>query len=135
MPATRQVPSSQTSSTSRAVTSRAVSTLIRLRSSTSARSSTSPGRRSNCARLSFVVEVRAAAGSSRSIRSIGTNNSRPPIRAVSADHRRQRVGEVEPRDDILDAPEPLARGVEQRAARQRGQMNDGVGHQSLGAEG
>ena len=50
-----------TSSTSRAVTSRAVSTLIMLRSSTSARSSTSPGRRSNCARLSFVVEVRAAA--------------------------------------------------------------------------
>ena len=71
------------SSTSRALTSRAVLTLIMLRPSTSARSSTSPGRRSNCARFSFVVEVRAACGSSRSIRSAGTNSSRPPIRAFN----------------------------------------------------
>ena len=68
-----------TSSTSRAVTRRAVPTLIRLRPSTSARNSTSPGRRSNCARSSFVVDVLAPPGSSLPIRSPGTNSSRPPI--------------------------------------------------------
>ena len=66
-------------------TSRAVSTLIRLWPSTSARSSTSPGRRSNWARLSLVVEVLAAATSRRSMRSAGTNSSRPPMRAFRPD--------------------------------------------------
>src|SRR6516165_1026728 len=83
MPATRQTPPSQASSTSRAATSRAVLTLIRLCPSTSARNSTSPGRRSKRARLSLVVEVRAAAGSSCAMRSAGTNSSRPPMRAFS----------------------------------------------------
>ena len=81
MPATRQAPSSKTSSTSPARTRRAVLTLIRLWPSTSARSSTSPGRRSNWARLSFVVEVCAPPASRRSMRLAGTNRSRPPIAA------------------------------------------------------
>ena len=77
------------------------------------------------------MDVRAAAGSSRSIRSIGTNSSRPPIRAFSPITGRQRVGEIEPRDNVLDAAEPLPGGVEQRTPGERGQMNDGVGHQSF----
>ena len=81
MPATRQVPPSDTSSTSRALTSRAELTLIRLRSSTSDRSSTSPARRSNWARLSLVVDVRTVPGPSSDTRSMGRNTSRPPIRA------------------------------------------------------
>ncbi len=127
-PATRHVPSSRISSTSRAVTSRAVSTLIRLWSSTSARSRTSPGRRSNCARLSFVVEVRAArARAARSGRS-GTNSSRPPIRAFEPDTG----GRASPRSSRATTsstrPSRSPCRVEQRAPRHGGQVNDRVGH-------
>ena len=105
------------------VTRRAVSTLIRLRSSTSARSSTSPGRRSNWARLSFVVEVRAASGSSRCDpvdrhEHLATRRSAPSGRSPAAARRRGRAARPRPRRDpsarrpsrAADCPPPMTDG-------------------------
>ena len=133
IPATRQTSSWHTISTSRAVTSRAVSTLIRLRSSTSERQQHLTGPR-----------VRTAPGSASSSRC--AHASGPSWRDAvdrdehlttadarqQTDHGRQRISEVEPSNHIVYSSETLSGGIEQRTAGDRGDVNDGVGHRSLG---
>ena len=83
MPATRHEPRAYRSSISLARTSRTEVVSIRLRPSTSARSSTSPWRRWNRAMLSFVDTACTPDGPSLAIPLAGTSTSRPPIRAFS----------------------------------------------------
>ena len=123
-----------TSSTSRAVTSRAVATLIRLRSSTSARSSISPGRRSNWARFSFVVDVRHGVGPElldprRSARTSRARRFAPSGRSPAAARRRCPAGRPRPRrgraarrrSRAVDCPPPMRHGLRRAsvAARRR----------------
>ena len=49
-------------------------------------------------------------------------------RGAQADHRRQRVRQVEPGDEVVDPPEPLTGRVEQRAPRERGEVQNAFRH-------
>ena len=62
------------------------------------------------------------------MRFAGHEQQAPADRGAQADHRRQRVGEVEPRDEVVDPPEPFAGRVEQRAPRERGEVENAVRH-------
>ena len=62
------------------------------------------------------------------MRLAGTNSSAPADRGAQADHGRQRVGQVKARDEVVDPAESFAGRVEQRAPRERGEVENAVRH-------
>ncbi len=118
----------QASSISCAVTRRggSASTFTSLRPSTSWPSSTSPTRRSKRPRLSFSPARRTAPGSSVGDPVHRHEQLAPPDPRLQAGHRRvAAIGQ--PHDQILDAAEPLARAIQQRAAQEVRQMHHRLG--------
>ena len=66
------------------------------------------------------LEARDAAG--------GDEQQAPADRRPQADHRRQRVRQIEPGDEVVDPPESLPGRVEQRAPRERGEVQNAFRH-------
>ena len=114
-PTTRYQPSSRASSISFARTSRAPSTLISCRSSTSFRSSTSCGRPLERLQVEPLGVSVTRPGAISAICSAGDEHLPAGDRREDAGHRRV-VVVAEPDDQVVDPPEPLARRVAQLAA-------------------
>ena len=124
-PTTRHQPPTRASSISLARTSRAPSTLISWRSSTSAFSSTSSGRRSKGRRSSLATRsvtptpcsiVRDALRRARRTRPPGDRHEHARDRRVP--------GLAEPDDQIVDPAEPASGPVAQRAADHQREVED-----------